>query len=205
MSSQQVKVLFLPSGKRGEFAKHTQLLDAARTLGVDIDSVCGGRGLCGRCQIACMSGTFQKHKMTSSPAHLSPLVATEIKFNERKGPLLEGRRLSCHAELLDDVIIDVPPESQVHRQIIRKDAEHRDIQLNTATRLYFVTLPESTLEDARGEAKLLMASLESEWGLTGLQIETSELVRLQAALASGDRGVTVAVFESSQITGVWSG
>ena len=83
--------------------------------------------------------------MTSSPAHLSPLVATEIKFNERKGPLPEGRRLSCHAELLDDVIVDVPPESQVHRQIIRKDAEHRDIELNTATRLYFVTLPESCL------------------------------------------------------------
>ncbi len=205
MSSELVKVLFLPSGKRGEFPKHTQLLDAARTLGVDIDSVCGGRGLCGRCQISCMSGTFQKHKMNSSPAHLSPLVATEIKFNERKGPLLEGRRLSCHAELLDDVIIDVPPESQVHRQIIRKDAEHRDIQLNTATRLYFVTLPESTLEDARGEAKLLMASLASEWGLTDLGIETSELVKLQKALASGDRGVTVAIFESSQIIGVWSG
>ncbi|MGI9300968.1 MAG: ASKHA domain-containing protein [Luminiphilus sp.] len=205
MSSEQIKVLFLPSGKRGEFPKHTQLLDAARTLGVDIDSVCGGRGLCGRCQIACMSGHFQKHNMTSSSEHLSPLVGTEIKFNERKGPLPEGRRLSCHAELLDDVIIDVPPESQVHRQIIRKDAEHRDIQLSTATRLYFVTLVDSSLDDARGEARLLFDALEADWGLTDLGIETSELVKLQSVLASGDRGVTVAVFESSQIVGVWSG
>ena len=205
MSIQQVKVLFLPSGKRGEFPKHTRLLEAARTLGVDIDSVCGGRGLCGRCQIACMSGSFQKHEMTSSPEHLSPLVATEVKFNERKGPLPDGRRLSCHAELLDDVIIDVPPESQVHRQIIRKDAEHRDIQLNTATRLYFVTLPESTLEDARGESQLLLEALFKDWDLTDLTIETSELVKLQAALASGDRGVTVAVFESRKVIGIWSG
>ena len=45
VSDAQVKVLFLPSGKRGEFPKHSRLLDAARTLGVDIDSVCGGRGL----------------------------------------------------------------------------------------------------------------------------------------------------------------
>ena len=125
--------------------------------------------------------------MTSSPEHLSPLVATEVKFNERKGPLPEGRRLSCHAELLDDVIIDVPPESQVHRQIIRKDAEHRDIKLNTATRLYFVSLPESTLEDARGESKLLLEALSKDWELTDLTIETSELIKLQAALASGDR------------------
>ena len=205
VSDAQVKVLFLPSGKRGEFPKHSRLLDAARTLGVDIDSVCGGRGLCGRCQISCMSGTFQKHEMVSSPEHLSPLVATEIKFNERKGPLQEGRRLSCHAELLGDVIVDVPPESQVHRQIIRKDAEHRDIHLNTATRLYFVTVPEPTLEDAVGEARLLMAALKADWDLSDLTIEATELVRLQAALASGDRGVTVAVYESSQIIGLWSG
>jgi uncharacterized 2Fe-2S/4Fe-4S cluster protein (DUF4445 family) len=205
VSSEQIKVLFLPSGKRGEFPKHTPLLDAARTLGVDIDSVCGGRGLCGRCQITCMSGHFQKHNMTSRPEHLSPFVGTEIKFNERKGPLPEGRRLSCHAELLDDVIIDVPPESQVHRQIIRKDAEHRDIQLSTATRLYFVTLVESSLDDARGEARLLSDALEADWGLTNLGIETSELVKLQSVLATGNRGVTVAVFESRQIIGVWSG
>lgn len=205
MSVDQVKVLFLPSGKRGEFPKHTRLLEAARTLGVDIDSVCGGRGLCGRCQITCMSGAFQKHEMTSSPEHLSPLVATEVKFNERKGPLPQGRRLSCHAELLNDVIIDVPPESQVHRQIIRKDAEHRDIQLNTATRLYFVTLPESTLEDARGESRLLLEALSKDWGLTDLAIETSELVKLQTALVTGSRGVTVAVFESRKVIGIWSG
>ena len=110
--------------------------------------------------------------------------------------------MSCHAELLDDVIIDVPPESQVHRQIIRKDAEHRDIQLNTATRLYFVTLPESTLEDARGESKLLLEALSKDWELTDLSVETSELIKLQTALASGDRGVTVDVYESRKVIGI---
>ena len=74
-----------------------------------------------------MTGSFPKHGVTSRDEHLSPISATEIKFGERKGPLAAGRRLSCHTELIDDVVIDVPPESQVHRQIIRKDAEHRDI------------------------------------------------------------------------------
>ena len=44
-------VIFTPSGRRGRFPLETTVLDAARSLGVDIDSVCGGRGICGRCQV----------------------------------------------------------------------------------------------------------------------------------------------------------
>ena len=135
MSEKQVKVAFTPSARRGSFPLNTPLLHAARVLGVDIDSVCGGRGLCGRCQIICTDGAFPKHEITSKSSHLSPVCATEIKYGERKVPLANGRRLSCHTLLLDDVVIDVPPESQVHRQIVRKDAEYRDIKLDPATRL----------------------------------------------------------------------
>ena len=44
-------VVFSPSGRRGRFEAGTPVLDAARELGVDLDSVCGGRALCGRCQV----------------------------------------------------------------------------------------------------------------------------------------------------------
>ena len=119
MSDATVKILFMPSGRRGSFPKGTPVLDAARSLGVDIDSVCGGRGLCGRCRVECMSGHFPKHGLTSDTENLSPFSVTEARFEERKGTLPERHRLSCHATLLNDVVIDVPPESQVHRQIIR--------------------------------------------------------------------------------------
>ena len=59
--SDAIPVVFLPSGRRGTFAHVTPLLTAARQLGVYIDSVCGGRGLCGRCQILCAEGDFPKH------------------------------------------------------------------------------------------------------------------------------------------------
>ena len=42
-------VVFTPSGRRGRFPAGTPLLQAARALGVDIDSVCGGRSICGAC------------------------------------------------------------------------------------------------------------------------------------------------------------
>ena len=205
MAEGDVKVLFMPSGRRGFFPRGTPLLDAARSLGVDIDSVCGGRGLCGRCQISCVTGTFAKHQIESDVDHLSPFSATEQKFEERKGPLKEGRRLSCHTTLLDDAVIDVPAESQVHRQIVRKEMESRDIRLDTATRLYYVQIDEPSLEDPRGEMQFLFEALEREWGVTGVVLANSQLHALQAALTREDRGVTVAVYQEHLITGIWPG
>ena len=205
MADGDVKVLFMPSGRRGLFPRGTPLLDAARSLGVDIDSVCGGRGLCGRCQISCVTGSFAKHQIESDVDHLSPFSATEEKFEERKGPLKAGRRLSCHTTLLDDAVIDVPAESQVHRQIVRKEMESRDIRLDTATRLYYVQIAEPSLDDPRGEMQFLFEALEREWGVTGLTLANSQLHTLQAALTREDRGVTVAVYQEHLITGIWPG
>ena len=47
----EARAVFTPSGRRGSFPVGTTVLDAARALGVDLDSICGGRGICGRCQV----------------------------------------------------------------------------------------------------------------------------------------------------------
>ena len=54
-------IIFTPSGKRGRFPVGTPVLQAARSLGVDLDSVCGGRGICSKCQITPSYGEFPKH------------------------------------------------------------------------------------------------------------------------------------------------
>ena len=205
MTDELVKILFMPSGRRGSFPRGTPVLDAARSLGVDIDSVCGGRGLCGRCRIECMAGSFPKHGLVSDTHHLSPFCATESRFEERKGKLPERHRLSCHANLLNDVVIDVPPESQVHRQIIRKETEHRDIRLNTATRLYYIEVEPATLEDPRGESQLVLDALTRDWQLDSLRIEPSVLPRLQQALIEGRQAITVAVYNNRDVIAVWAG
>ena len=204
-TDKQVKVVFTPSGRRGSFAVNTPLLHAARVLGVDIDSVCGGRGLCGRCQIICAEGSFPKHQIDSDSSHLSAVCATEIKYGERKTPLANGRRLSCHTLLLDDVVIDVPPESQVHRQIVRKDAEYRDIHLDPATRLYYVQVDEADMHVPKGDLQRLIEALEQEWELPNLACDNALLKTLQPVLVKGKRGITVAVYNNQQIIALWPG
>jgi len=205
MSDSMVKVVFTPSGRRGSFPVNTPLLDAARSLGVDIDSVCGGRGLCGRCQITCAEGAFPKHQIQSSKDHLSPLSETEKSYNQRKKSLAEGRRLSCHTLLLDDCVIDVPPESQVHRQVVRKAAEYRDIELDAATRLYCVEVPEPDMEVPKGDLQHLLDVLQSDWGLSSLTCDAALLARLQPALKESGRRLTVAVHRNHSIIALWAG
>ena len=64
-------VVFTPSGKRGHFEKGTSILQIARKLGVDLDSVCGGRGICSKCQITPSYGEFTNHGVTVSADALS--------------------------------------------------------------------------------------------------------------------------------------
>ena len=205
MSDSMVKVVFTPSGRRGSFPVNTPLLDAARSLGVDIDSVCGGRGLCGRCQVTCAEGAFPKHQIQSSKDHLSPLSETEKSYNQRKKPLAQDCRLSCHTLLLDDCVIDVPPESQVHRQVVRKAAEYRDIELDAATRLYCVEVPEPDMEVPKGDLQHLLDVLESDWGLSSLTCDAALLARLQPALKESGRRLTVAVHRNHSIIALWAG
>jgi uncharacterized 2Fe-2S/4Fe-4S cluster protein (DUF4445 family) len=97
-------VVFTPSGKRGRFAVGTPLLTAARQLGVDIDSVCGGRAICGRCQVLVAEGEFAKHGVRSSAASLSPVSETEMRYGTRK--VLARPRLS--AGKVRPTLVDVP-------------------------------------------------------------------------------------------------
>src|SRR5579872_423481 len=98
-------VLFMPSGRRGRFPLGMPLLDAARALGVYIESVCGGRGLCGRCQVEVAEGEFAKHAITSRAAHLTPAPETEEPYR-RRGVLAANRRLSCAARVMGDLVVD---------------------------------------------------------------------------------------------------
>jgi len=201
-------VVFLPSGRRGEFAAGTPLLEAARQLGVDIDSVCGGRGLCGRCQIHCMTGNFPKHNMTASIDHLSAFTETERRFEERKGALSAGRRLSCHALIEGPLLIDVPPESQVHRQVVRKSAVARDIDLDLDFHLHFVTVSAATLDEGGSDLSRLKQALADQWGLENLTYDTSVLAQIHAALVEGEGDVTAAIFRGDpqpRIGAVWPG
>ena len=202
--SDDVLVVFTPSGKRGRVAQGTTVLQAARELGVDLDSVCGGRAICGRCQVTLSEGAFPKHGIESRADHLSDLGDNEIAYDEAEG-LAEGRRLGCSARLLNDAVIDVPPESQVHRQVVRKRTEVHDLSVNPLVRLHVVEVSEPSMHEPVSDLRRVLEELEFEWGLTELECDPHVLMALQGALRDGHWQVTVAVFREREIVAIWPG
>ncbi len=201
-------VIFTPSGKRGRFALGTPVLTAARQLGVDLDSVCGGRGICSKCQITPGYGEFPKHGLTVSEGALSEWNSVEDRYNRIRG-LAEGRRLGCQAKVMGDVVIDVPPESQVHRQVIRKSATARTIVMDPATHAYYVEVAEPDMHEPSGDFQRLCDALREQWQIEGLEAEVSLLGRLQPVLRKGEWKVTVAIHrdhrDKPKIIDIWPG
>ena len=202
-------VIFTPSGKRGHFAVGTPILTAARQLGVDLDSVCGGRGICSKCQITPSYGEFSKHGVTVADDALSAWNNVEQRYDDIRG-LPTGRRLGCQATVQGDVVVDVPPESQVHKQVVRKRAEARDIVMNPSTRLYYVEVEEPDMHDPSGDLERLIKALRADWDLPELEADLGVLKSLQPALRKGEWKVTCAVHLgddtfSPRIMQVWPG
>ena len=170
----------------------TPVLAAARALGVDLDSVCGGRGICGRCQVRDADG-------------LSPFSAVEERHAQKR-PLAEGRRLGCCAQIDSDCVIDVPPESQVHRQVVRKAVEALDIEMNPSVRLFYVEVEEPDLHHPRSDLQRLFDALKREWALDLADADLDVLRRLQPTLRKGAWKVTCAVHLTEKaVIGVWPG
>jgi uncharacterized 2Fe-2S/4Fe-4S cluster protein (DUF4445 family) len=197
-------VVFTPSGRRGRIERGTSVLDAARRLGVDLDSVCGGRGICGRCQVEVSEGEHAKHGITSASSHLSPVSDVERAYEAERG-LAEARRLGCTASIEGDVVIDVPPESQVYRQVVRKEADARSIAIDPAVRLYYAEVEQPDLASPASDLRRLREALQREWGLAGLRFDGHVLQELQRTLREGGWRVTVSVHDGAVISGIWPG
>jgi uncharacterized 2Fe-2S/4Fe-4S cluster protein (DUF4445 family) len=155
--------------------------------------------------VLCAEGDFPKHEIVSKAGNLSGFTKTEERWERVKKTSLDGRRLGCQARIEGDVVIDVPPDSQVHRQVIRKGADLLDIELNPLVHLYYVEVQEPDMHSPTGDLQRLKSALEYEWRLENLDCEFSIIPKLQRILRDGEWKVTVAVADDNKIIAVWPG
>ena len=96
------RVVVQPVGRQIDVPCGSTVLAAVRAAGLELVSVCGGRGLCGSCRVTAWGGleppTGQEREL---------LTAAE---------LAAGARLACQAAVSADVRVEVPPGSLTTRQ-----------------------------------------------------------------------------------------
>lgn len=172
MEPKKLSVIFQPSGRRINVDSGGNILDAARTGGEPVESVCGGKQTCGKCKVR-----------VSGP--VSPFSSVEKKFlseKERKA----GYRLACATRILGDIRIDLLEENQRIYPAIRKGVREAPFDLNPAVKMYPITLVPPTLRDSRGDFERVKRSLAEGFGLSDLSADLTVLHSLPQILRTND-------------------
>jgi uncharacterized 2Fe-2S/4Fe-4S cluster protein (DUF4445 family) len=197
MTDKDALVLFMPSGKRGRFPLGMPVLEAARQLGVYVESVCGGRATCGRCQVSVQEGNFAKHKIVSANDHLSPIGPKEQRYAEVR-ELPDGRRLSCSAQILGDLVIDVPQDTVINAQVVRKDSDGRVIERNAAVHMCYVEVEEPDMHKPLGDLDRLKLAITNDWKYENLDVDFHLIPQVQSILRKGEWKVTAAIYKDEE-------
>jgi uncharacterized 2Fe-2S/4Fe-4S cluster protein (DUF4445 family) len=212
-ASRDPLVLFMPSGKRGHFPVGTPVLEAARQLGVYVESVCGGRATCGRCQVTVQEGNFAKHKIVSSNEHISERGPKELRYAKVR-EIAPDRRLSCSATILGDLVIDVPQDTIVNAAVVRKKASGKVIERDAAVRLCYVEVDEPDMHKPLGDLDRMKAMLVRDWGkqigFDRLETDFRLIGDVQKILRKENWGVTAAIHrddhsDAARIIALWPG
>ena len=186
-------IVFTPSGIRGRVKKGTTILEAAQKFSVDLNSICGARGRCSKCQVELTFGEFDKLNIRSKETSVSERNETELIY-KTKFHLSEERRLGCQTKILGDLVVDVPEESQIHKQIIKKETSLRDFSLNTSVKAFYVQVSEPQLDSLESDFERLKISLKDDWNIQGVTCSVRVLKDLQEKLRRGNWGITVLLY-----------
>ncbi|MDC3067742.1 ASKHA domain-containing protein [Paracoccaceae bacterium] len=186
-------ILFTPSGIRGRVKKGTTILEAAQKLSVDLNSICGARGRCSKCQVEPTFGEFNKLNIRSKETSVSEKNETEFIYR-KKFHLSEERRLGCQTKILGDLVVDVPEDSQIHKQIIKKETNLRDFSLNTSVKAFYVQVSEPQLDSLESDFERLRISLKNDWNIQEVTCSVHVLKGLQEKLRSGNWEITVLLY-----------
>jgi uncharacterized 2Fe-2S/4Fe-4S cluster protein (DUF4445 family) len=187
-------IIFQPSGMRGFIQSNKTLLEAAKDLGVPLESACGGEGWCGRCKIIIEKGMGNLTRLTDAEKKL--LLDSELKSNYR---------LACFCRIKGNVIVTVPEISKRSVQVVRKDVREIPVKLKPSVRKYYLEIDPPTLDDSKGDLERLLHALEKQYRLRDLSIGYLILKDLPDVLRKGEWKVTVSVWRSKEIIHVEAG
>lgn len=221
--TQKHTIILQPSGRRGQVDEGTSVRSAARELGVEIESICAENATCGKCMVLVEEGRFEKYNIDSKRENLSPVGVEERAYLERRPKLLKDKgweigqvRLSCQCKVLGDVLINVPEESRGNKQIVRKSARERAIEIKPSIRKYYVSMTPPNLERPIADWERLAKGLETSMQLVhgvdakvprwfDLTIDYQCLRTLSSTLRDAKWNVTVSVWQDKEVVEVQAG
>jgi len=187
------KIVFQPSGRRGTFPCEINLLTAALELGEPIESLCGGKGSCGKCMVFINKGIENISELTD----IEKQILTEQEISQHY-------RLACMTKAIEDVEVTVPEESRRKEQVILTKGRKTDFTIKPTVKKYFLTIPLPSLEDLLADQERLAKTLAQTHGLKDLTIDYPVVKRLPKLLRENKGKIAVTVWNDKEIIDIES-
>jgi len=182
------KIIFQPSGRRGTFPYKTNLLTAALELGEPIESLCGGKGSCGKCMVFIDTGIVNVSELTE----IEKQILTEHEISQHF-------RLACMTKAIGDIEVTVPEESRRKEQVILTQGRKIDFDIKPTVKQYSLVIPLPSLEDLLADKERLVKMLEQTYGLKNLVIDFLALKRLPTLIRENKGEIAVTVWDEQEI------
>ncbi len=189
----EVEIVFQPYGARKKFPAGINLWEAAKALGVDISSLCAGKGTCGKCKV----------KLTKGLEGLSPPGQRELKHIS-EDEMKVNIRLACQAKVMKSAIVFVPERSRVGKQRLQTEGMEIAVEPNPLVKKIFVKVTPPTLHDMRADEDRLLEALKETHGLSNIKVDFEVVRTLPIVLRKGNWEVTVVLWKD-EIRGVEPG
>jgi uncharacterized 2Fe-2S/4Fe-4S cluster protein (DUF4445 family) len=192
------KVTFLPDNVIVEMEHNGSLFKAAKAANVYVLSSCGGKGNCGKCKLIVKRGTVEPGRSRSY------LSAEEAE---------RGYVLACHASVLSELTVEVPPESRMQAKHkiatgANTEALYKLLQgaggcVDSRISRVHLKLSPPTLDDSIADVERIRRALD-ERGFDAAHLHLNYLVlrKLSAVLREADWNVTVSLFDMGTVTEV---
>jgi len=180
-------VNFLPSHKSARVEDGTSLLEAARLAGIEVNTDCGGEGICGKCRMIITEGDIPDRV-------LWPFTGAQIK---------KGWVLSCLSQVHDDLTVEIPKMHRGNRQSLPAAEfsgekilpHHRELNYKTlpvVTKIYIEFEP-PTIFSGQADHQLVSDEVKSRLNIPSAQMGLKIIKNLPDVLRGNDYKITVTV------------
>ncbi|MCX7965954.1 MAG: ASKHA domain-containing protein [Syntrophorhabdaceae bacterium] len=156
---EKFEIVFLPFGKKVKVNKEEYVLKVARRSNIPIESICGGKGKCGKCRIKILSRQG-----------FSDVTEQEKKlFTEKE--LSDGIRLACLTRIEGNLKVEILKENTVGDFVRDKTEIKRQMDLHPAICQYYIEIPPPSLSDNESDIEKIKRILKERYNVSVSKVD----------------------------------
>jgi uncharacterized 2Fe-2S/4Fe-4S cluster protein (DUF4445 family) len=170
----------------------TNILDAAKRMGIGISAVCGGKGLCGKCRVVVKTGREKLGPLSN----LERLSLSDLE-------IISGYRLACLATPVaeGEIFVKIPPESSIEQQRLQVAGIETIVRVSPTVTKHVIEVPPPRAQESKSDAERLIAACSTLSGTREVKLGLNALTLVPTTLRRSG-SITVTLYENSDTSEV---